>query len=82
MSFLSVWEGKLVCTTLLLLSCLYLSRRPFTANLGLEDIGIERDDRGRVPVNSRFQTVLPNIYAIGDCIHGPMLAHKAEDEVT
>ena len=80
---MSVWEGKLVCTTLLLLSChVYLSRRPFTANLGLEDIGIERDDRGRVPVNSRFQTVLPNIYAIGDCIHGPMLAHKAEDEVT
>merc|ERR1712038_1210045 len=51
-----------------------VGRRPFTANLGLEDIGIERDDRGRVPVNSRFQTVLPNIYAIGDCIHGPMLA--------
>jgi len=57
-----------------------VGRRPFTTNLGLEDIGIEKDDRGRVPVNSRFQTVLPNVYAIGDCIHGPMLAHKAEDE--
>lgn len=43
-------------------------------------MGIERDQRGRVPVNSVFQTVIPNIYAIGDCIHGPMLAHKAEDE--
>jgi len=57
-----------------------VGRRPFTNNLGLEDVGIERDDRGRVPVNSRFQTVLPNIFAIGDCIQGPMLAHKAEDE--
>lgn len=57
-----------------------VGRRPFTNNLGLEELGIEKDNRGRIPVNSRFQTVLPNIYAIGDCIHGPMLAHKAEDE--
>jgi len=57
-----------------------VGRRPFTQNLGLEEMGIARDDRGRIPVNSRFQTVIPNIYAIGDCIHGPMLAHKAEDE--
>merc|ERR1711909_19806 len=57
-----------------------VGRRPYTHNLGLEEMGIERDDRGRIPVNSRFQTVIPSIYAIGDCIHGPMLAHKAEDE--
>jgi len=57
-----------------------VGRRPYTDNLGLEEVGIERDDRGRVPVNSRFQTVLPNVFAIGDCIQGPMLAHKAEDE--
>ncbi|XP_006611317.1 dihydrolipoyl dehydrogenase, mitochondrial [Apis dorsata] len=57
-----------------------IGRRPYTWNLGLEDIGIERDKLGRVPVNNRFQTVIPNIYAIGDCIHGPMLAHKAEEE--
>lgn len=57
-----------------------VGRRPFTNNLGLEELGIEKDDKGRVPVNSRFQTVLPNVYAIGDCIQGPMLAHKAEDE--
>ena len=57
-----------------------VGRRPYTNNLGLEEMGIERDDRGRIPVNARFQTVIPNIYAIGDCIHGPMLAHKAEDE--
>uniref|UniRef100_A0A224XNN2 Dihydrolipoyl dehydrogenase n=1 Tax=Panstrongylus lignarius TaxID=156445 RepID=A0A224XNN2_9HEMI len=57
-----------------------VGRRPYTVNLGLEQIGIERDEKGRVPVNNKFQTVIPNIYAIGDCIHGPMLAHKAEDE--
>jgi len=74
-----VKDGKseeLECDVLLV--C--VGRRPYTNNLGLEEIGIERDDRGRVPVNSRFQSVIPNIYAIGDCIHGPMLAHKAEDE--
>ncbi|KAK9890612.1 hypothetical protein WA026_011975 [Henosepilachna vigintioctopunctata] len=59
-----------------------VGRRPYTANLGLEEMGIERDQKGRVPVNGNFQTVIPNIYAIGDCIHGPMLAHKAEDEGT
>merc|ERR1719430_3087948 len=57
-----------------------VGRRPYTHNLGPEELGIELDNRGRVPVNSRFQSVLPNIYAIGDCIAGPMLAHKAEDE--
>ncbi|XP_076278412.1 dihydrolipoyl dehydrogenase, mitochondrial [Lasioglossum baleicum] len=57
-----------------------VGRRPYTNNLGLEDLGIERDEKGRIPVNSRFQTVVPSIFAIGDCIHGPMLAHKAEDE--
>jgi len=63
-------EALLVC----------VGRRPYTTNLGLEEVGIERDERGRIPVNSRFQTAVPSIYAIGDCIHGPMLAHKAEDE--
>lgn len=57
-----------------------VGRRPYTVNLGLEEMGIQKDDRGRIPVNQKFQTVIPNIYAIGDCIHGPMLAHKAEDE--
>ncbi|XP_014258372.1 dihydrolipoyl dehydrogenase, mitochondrial [Cimex lectularius] len=57
-----------------------VGRRPYTEKLGLEKLGIERDEKGRIPVNSKFQTVVPNIYAIGDVIHGPMLAHKAEDE--
>uniref|UniRef100_A0A1I8J1H2 Dihydrolipoyl dehydrogenase n=2 Tax=Macrostomum lignano TaxID=282301 RepID=A0A1I8J1H2_9PLAT len=57
-----------------------IGRRPFTANLGLDSVGIKLDSRGRVPVNERFQTSVPSIYAIGDVIQGPMLAHKAEDE--
>uniref|UniRef100_A0A5S6R3C1 Dihydrolipoyl dehydrogenase n=1 Tax=Trichuris muris TaxID=70415 RepID=A0A5S6R3C1_TRIMR len=57
-----------------------VGRRPYTKNLGLETVGIKLDEKGRVPVNDRFQTSVPSIYAIGDCIRGPMLAHKAEDE--
>ena len=79
-----------------------IGRRPYTANLGLENMGISLDERGRVSVDSHFKTSVPksvpltditlccvnvsvtvpqiSIYAIGDCIHGPMLAHKAEDE--
>lgn len=55
-------------------------RRPYTNGLGLEKVGIEMDDRGRIKVDSQFRTNLPNVYAIGDVIQGPMLAHKAEDE--
>jgi len=74
-----VKDGK---TETLEADCLLVcvGRRPYTNSLGLQEVGIETDDRGRIPVNSRFQTVIPNVYAIGDCIHGPMLAHKAEDE--
>lgn len=58
-----------------------VGRRPFTKDLGLEELGIAKDEKGRVKVNPKFQTEkYPNIYAIGDCIQGPMLAHKAEDE--
>uniref|UniRef100_A0A8C7UPS3 Dihydrolipoyl dehydrogenase, mitochondrial n=1 Tax=Oncorhynchus mykiss TaxID=8022 RepID=A0A8C7UPS3_ONCMY len=57
-----------------------IGRRPFTRNLGLDTVGLELDNRGRIPVNNRFQTKVPSIYAIGDVIAGPMLAHKAEDE--
>ncbi len=55
-------------------------RRPFTKNLGLEQLGIETDKIGRVKVDHKFQTKVPSIFAIGDCIDGPMLAHKAEEE--
>jgi dihydrolipoamide dehydrogenase len=55
-------------------------RRPFTQNLGLEELGIETDRLGRIVVDEHFKTKVPSIYAIGDCIDGPMLAHKAEEE--
>ncbi len=55
-------------------------RKPYSEGLGLETLGIERDKRGVVNVNDHFQTTVPNVYAIGDLIRGPMLAHKAEEE--
>lgn len=55
-------------------------RRPFTKNLGLEELGIETDKVGRIKVDGHFKTKIPSIYAFGDCIDGPMLAHKAEEE--
>jgi dihydrolipoamide dehydrogenase len=55
-------------------------RRPYTANLGLEELGIETDRLGRIVVDEHFATKVPSIFAIGDAIDGPMLAHKAEEE--
>lgn len=57
-----------------------IGRRPYTEGLNLEAIGIEKDNHGRVIVNSEFQTNVSNIRCIGDVTFGPMLAHKAEDE--
>ncbi|GAB2293234.1 hypothetical protein Dimus_027441 [Dionaea muscipula] len=55
-------------------------RVPFTAGLGLEKLGVETDKAGRILVNERFATNVPGVYAIGDVIPGPMLAHKAEED--
>ncbi|MBB2972536.1 dihydrolipoyl dehydrogenase [Mesorhizobium sp. RMAD-H1] len=55
-------------------------RRPYTDGLGLEAAGVVLDERGRVTINDHWQTSVPGIYAIGDVVRGPMLAHKAEDE--
>lgn len=55
-------------------------RVPMTDGLGLESVGIELDKRGRIPVSDGFKTAADGIYAIGDVIEGPMLAHKAEEE--
>lgn len=55
-------------------------RRPYTEGLGLDTAGVKMDDRGRVLVDEKFCTNVPGVYAIGDIIAGPMLAHKAEDE--
>ena len=55
-------------------------RRPFADGLGLAEAGVALDERGRIKVDAHLQTSVPGIYAIGDVIAGPMLAHKAEDE--
>jgi len=55
-------------------------RRPFTEGLGLEEIGVALDDKGRVKTDAQWRSNVEGIYAIGDVIDGPMLAHKAEDE--
>lgn len=57
-----------------------IGRKPYTEGLCLENAGIAVDNRGRVDINDHFQTSVPNIYAIGDCVRGAMLAHKAEEE--
>jgi dihydrolipoamide dehydrogenase len=57
-----------------------VGRRPYTDNLGLEKTGVKKDEKGRIAVNDYLQTDVPHIYAIGDVVRGPMLAHKAEEE--
>ena len=57
-----------------------VGRKPYTEGLNLSKIGVKKDEKGRIRVNKKFQTDIKNIYAIGDVIEGPMLAHKAEEE--
>ncbi|MDH4983336.1 dihydrolipoyl dehydrogenase [Hyphomicrobium sp. D-2] len=57
-----------------------IGRVPYTRGLGLSEAGVQLDKRGRVEVDAHYQSNVPGIYAIGDVIKGPMLAHKAEDE--
>ncbi|WP_420388234.1 dihydrolipoyl dehydrogenase [Roseivirga sp.] len=57
-----------------------IGRKPYTEGLGLENVGIQTDDRGRIEVDEHLKTSADNIYAIGDVIKGAMLAHKAEEE--
>jgi dihydrolipoamide dehydrogenase len=57
-----------------------VGRRPSTGGLGLEELGVARDERGFIQVDGACQTSVPGIFAIGDCVPGPMLAHKAEEE--
>jgi dihydrolipoamide dehydrogenase len=57
-----------------------IGRKPYTEGLGLEDVGVKLDDRGRIEVDGHYKTSVDGIYAIGDVIPGPMLAHKAEEE--
>ena len=57
-----------------------IGRRPMTDGLGLAEAGVKLDERGRVEIDEHFRTTVPGIYAIGDVVRGPMLAHKGEDE--
>jgi len=57
-----------------------IGRKPFTDGLGLKEAGVELDSRGRIEVGPQYGTSVENVFAIGDVIAGPMLAHKAEDE--
>lgn len=57
-----------------------IGRKPYTDNLGLENIGIKKDEKGRIEVDEHLQTNVQNVFAIGDVIRGAMLAHKAEEE--
>jgi dihydrolipoamide dehydrogenase len=57
-----------------------IGRKPHTDGLNLDDLGVQRNERGFIEVDDHFQTNVPGIYAIGDCVPGPMLAHKAEED--
>ena len=70
-------ERRVVTCDILLVA---VGRRPYSDGLGAADIGVAYDERGRVRVDEHYQTNVPGVFAIGDVIAGPMLAHKAEDE--
>ena len=59
-----------------------IGRKPYTFGLNLEEVGVKTDDKGFIVTKNNFQTSVDNIFAIGDCKHGPMLAHKASEEGT
>ena len=69
-------KEKLECDKVLV----SVGRKPYTEGLNLSKIGVKKDTKGRIEVNGKLQTSIKNIYAIGDVIKGPMLAHKAEEE--
>lgn len=74
---LSIEGGESLAADKVLLS---IGRRPYTQNLGLETLQITPDKRGFIPIDANFRTTHPHIYAIGDLVDGPMLAHKASEE--
>jgi len=74
---LTVEPGDALTADVVLLA---IGRRPYTDGLGLAEAGVALDERGRVKTDAHYATNVPSIYAIGDAIVGPMLAHKAEEE--
>ncbi len=74
-------EGEAAATTLDAdVVLVAIGRRPYTEGLGLAEVGVELDERGRIKTDNHYKTNVDGIFAIGDVIAGPMLAHKAEDE--
>ncbi|MEI7766697.1 MAG: dihydrolipoyl dehydrogenase [Phycisphaerae bacterium] len=73
------WEGKTqsVPANVVLVA---VGRKPYSEGLGARELGVQYDPKGRILVDSHFQTTVPGMYAIGDVIPGPMLAHKAEED--
>ena len=73
------WKGKTLefPADKVLLS---VGRIPYNEGLGLEEVGVSKDDRGQIITDESFRTNVEGVYAIGDTIEGPMLAHKAEEE--
>ena len=69
-------KDKLECDKVLV----SVGRKPYTEGLNLSKIGVKKDSKGRIEINKNFQTTVKNIFAIGDVIKGPMLAHKSEEE--
>jgi dihydrolipoamide dehydrogenase len=69
-------KAQLECDKILVAT----GRRPFSEGLGLDAVGLKTDKAGRVEIDAHYQTTVPGIYAVGDLITGPMLAHKAEEE--
>jgi dihydrolipoamide dehydrogenase len=57
-----------------------VGRKPYTEGLGLKEAGIQTDAKGFIEIDEQFQTTLSGVYAVGDCVRGPMLAHKASEE--
>ncbi|MBI4209091.1 MAG: dihydrolipoyl dehydrogenase [Deltaproteobacteria bacterium] len=69
-------EGKITVDVVLVA----VGRKPYTGGLGLKEAGIETDAKGFIAIDEKFQTTLSGVYAVGDCVRGPMLAHKASEE--
>ena len=76
-AFVTIEGGETLSADILLVS---IGRRPYTKELALENIQIIPDKRGFIPIDNNFRTSHPHIYAIGDIVDGPMLAHKASEE--
>jgi dihydrolipoamide dehydrogenase len=74
---LTLEQGETVTGDVVLVA---IGRRPYFKGLGLDEVGVRQDKQGRVMIDQHFRTSIPNIYAIGDLVDGPMLAHKASEE--